>query len=247
MDQRYELTLRRGLQRADGQPIRAALHRTLAMPAFGLTSTWPRHADTNATSEPEIKLAVQRRRPRRRGAAVPAFPRRGGRRIAADVRQGTPEEVGYELGGTSSLRTWAQEFDLARNAGSSASESAADENPTNPIANLLIATPRTPLPLGKGWKLVVGAGLPTPGRALRLREAAEVPVGDVTPFVVTEVVASHYINSGPLIRLSFSKPVPESLTNRIADWLEISPSPTNLTVQAGWRSLVLRGAFQGGD
>ncbi len=59
-------------------------------------------------------------------------------------------------------------------------------------------------------------------------------------------VASHYINSGASIRLSFSKAVPESLTNRIADWLELSPSPTNLTVQPGWRSLLLRGAFQGG-
>ena len=56
LDQRYELKLRPGLQRADGQPAKAALRRTLATPSFGLTATWPRRADTNASSEPEIKL-----------------------------------------------------------------------------------------------------------------------------------------------------------------------------------------------
>ncbi len=187
LDLRYELTLRRGLQRADGQPIRAALRRTLVMPAFGLTSTWPRHADTNATSEPEVKLLFNADVLAGEAQPFMHFRDAAGRRIAADVRQGTPDEMGYELGGTSSMRTWAQEFELAKNAGSSANESAADANPTNPIANMLIVTPHSPLPLGKGWKLVVGAGLPTPDRALQLRETAEVPIGDVTAFVVTDV------------------------------------------------------------
>ena len=107
-------------------------------------------------------------------------------------------------------------------------------------------TPRQTLPLGKGWRLVLGAGMPSLDRAWHLRQAAEVPVGDVTPFVVTEAVAQHLINSGPLIRCFFSKAIPESLTNNAADWLELSPRPTNLTVQVGWRNLTLRGAFTGG-
>ena len=155
------------------------------------------------------------------------------------------EEVGYELGGARSLRTWAQQFARARNSDASGSGSEPDESPTNFVANMLIATPRSQLPLGKGWRLVVGAGLPSADRLLRLREAAEVPVGDVTPFVVTEVTARNYISSGARIRLSFSKPVPESLTNGVPDWLEITPSPTNLMVQTGWRSLTLRGEFKG--
>ena len=85
-----------------------------------------------------------------------------------------------------------------------------------------------------------------PDGTLRLREAAEVPVGDISPFVVTGVAARNYINTGASIQFSFSKPVPESLsTNEVTDWLEITPSATNLDAYTGWRSVTLRGAFQG--
>jgi uncharacterized protein YfaS (alpha-2-macroglobulin family) len=245
LDRKYELNLRRGLQQADGRPVKAALHRTAITPPFGLITTWPRHANTNATSEPEIKLAFNADVRAGEAQSFLYFSDGGWQRIPADVRQGTREEVGYKLGGTRSLRTWAQEFERARDSGSSGSGSTESEDWTNPVANLLIATPRSRLPLGKGWKLVVGAGLPTADRSLHLREAVEVPIGDVTPFVVTEISAGNYINSGASIQFSFSKPVPESLTNNVADWLEVSPSPTNLTVQTGWRSLMLRGVFQG--
>ena len=73
------------------------------------------------------------------------------------------------------------------------------------------------------------------------------PVGDVTPFVVTEVTARNYIGSGARFQFLFSKPVPESLTNGVSDWLEITPCPTNLMAQAGWRSLTLLRGLQGPD
>jgi uncharacterized protein YfaS (alpha-2-macroglobulin family) len=245
LDQRYELKLRLGLQRADGQPAGTALRRTVAIPAFGLTASSPRHADANASSEPEVKLVFNADVRAEDARRFLYFNDNGWQRIAADVRQGTMEETGYDLGGHRSLYTWAQEFQRATNTSSSASESMAGENPTNPVANMLIATPRSALPLGKGWRLVVGPGLPAADRSLRLRKSAEVTIGDVTPFVVTDVTAGNHINSGPSIRFSFSKPVPDSLTNRVADWMEITPDPTNLTVQTGWRSLRLGGAFQG--
>ena len=245
LGRRYELNLRLGLQQADGQPSKAVLHRTVMMPSFGLTTTWPRYANTNASSEPEIKLVFNADVRAEDAQRFLYFRDNGWQRIPADVRQGTMEEAGYELGGTSSLRTWAQEFDRARNTGPSGSGSDGSDNPTNPVANLLIATPRSALPLGKGWKLVVGAGLLTPDHALRLSEAVEVPVGDVTPFGVTGVIAGNYINSGASVLFSFSKPVPSSLTNNVANWLDISPSPTNLTVDIWMRNLVLHGAFHG--
>jgi hypothetical protein len=165
-------------------------------PSFGLTTTWPRQASANATSEPEIKLVFNTDVRAKEAQRFLCFQDGGWQRIPADVRQGTREEAGYEFGGSRSLRTWAQEFDLARSSGHAGSRSERGENPTNAVANLLIATPRSALSLGKGWKLVVGAGLPTPERSLRLREAVEVPVGDVTPFVVTDVIAENHINSG---------------------------------------------------
>ena len=245
LDRKYVLSLRSGLRCADGQPARGALRRTVTTPSFGLTAIWPRQANSNVSSEPEIKLVFNAEVRAEEAQRFLCFSDGGPHRIAADVRQGTREEVGYELGAPGSLRTWAEQFERATNSGPAAVESAASRTPTNPVANLLIATPRSALPLGKGWKLEVGAGLPSANHSSRLRESSEVPIGDITPFVVTDLSARNLILSGPSVRLTFSKPVPETITNHPADWLAITPSPSNLTVQAEWRSLVLRGAFRG--
>ncbi len=245
LDRRYELSLRPRLRRADGQPAKATLHRTLQTPAFGLNSTWPREADPNASSEPEIKLLFNADVRAEDARHFLSFRDGGWQRIPADVRQATVEDAGYELGRSSSWRTWEQEFEWVRRPRSAADQTALEETPANRLANMLVVLPHTRLPLGKGWKLTVGEGLPTAGGSLRLRQAAEVPVGDVTPFGVTDVTPEHYLNMGASIHFSFSKTVPDSLTDHVAAWLKITPAPTNLTAQVGWRNLVLRGAFQG--
>ena len=245
LDQHYDLTLRPGLRRADGQVAKVSLHRTIATPSFGVTSTWPLSADPNASSEPEVKLLFNA--DIRAADAQPFlyFRDRDCHRIPADVRQGTREEVGYELGGIRSLSTWAEQFARERGSGHPGNGSEPDYSPTNAVANMLIATPHSRLTLGKGWRLVIDAGLPCTDRRLRSRETTEVPVGDVTPFVVTLVTAKNYINSGARFLLQFSKSVPESLTNTIPDWLEITPNPTNLIAQPAWRSLTLLGELKG--
>jgi uncharacterized protein YfaS (alpha-2-macroglobulin family) len=245
LDQRYDLTLQAGLKRADGQPARVTLHRTVTTPSFGVTTTWPRSASSNASSEPEIKLLFNADVRAEDAQRCLYFRDDDWHRIPAVVSQGTREEVGYELGGERSLSTWAEQFARASNSNSSGSGSEPGDSPTNFVANMLIAIPRSQLPLGKGWRLVIVTGLPSADRVLRVRETAEVPVGDVTPFVVTEVTVKNYIGSGARFQLLFSKPVPESLTNGVSDWLEITPSPTHLMVQAGWRSLTLLGEFKG--
>jgi uncharacterized protein YfaS (alpha-2-macroglobulin family) len=245
LDRHYELTLRPGLQRADGQPARVSLRRTVTTPSFGVTATWPNSANLNASSEPEIKLLFNADVRAEDAQRSLYFRDESWNRDPADVRQGTVEEMGYELGGARYQSTWAQEFARARNSNPSGSGSEPSYSPTNIVANLLIATPRSQLPLGKGWRLVIGAGLASADRLQRSREAAEVPVGDVTPFVVTEVTARNYISSGARFQLLFSKPVPESLTNLVSDRLEITPCPTNLMVQPGWRSLTLLGELKG--
>jgi alpha-2-macroglobulin len=245
LDTRYDLRLRPGLQCADGRVSKASLYMRLTTPPFGILASLPRRANTNATSEPEVKIAFNAGVRAREAQPFLYFRDVTGRRIAADVRQGLVEEAVYELGGPWSLRTWTQQFSAVKDAEYSRRESEGTDNPTNELSNVLIATPRQALPLGKGWRLVVGAGTPAQDGALHLREAAEVPVGDITPFVVTEATANHYVNSGPWIRLSFSKPVPAVPTNDLAGWMEITPAPTNLTVLSGWRNVTLNGDFKG--
>ena len=56
MDTRYELTLRPRLEQPNGQPANVKLHQILKTPSFSLAAWLPQRANTNATSEPEIKL-----------------------------------------------------------------------------------------------------------------------------------------------------------------------------------------------
>ena len=242
MERRYQLTLRSGLHRADGQPARVSMRRTVATPSFGMTATWPRQPDTNASSEPEIKLSFNADVRAEEAQRFLFFRDASRHRIAADVRQGTQEEAGYEL---RSLSTWAHLFAQARNPNPTGIGSEVADSPTNLVANLLIATPRSRLPLGQGWRLAIEPGLPSANHLWRLRDIAEVPVGNVTPFVVTEVTAGNYIGSGARFHFMFSKPVPDSLTNSVRDWLDISPSPAFLAAQVGWRNLTLLGELKG--
>ena len=245
LDARYTFTLAPGVQRADGQPAGATLRRTLTTPPFGLVACSPSEANMNASSDPEIKLAFNANVGAREAATFMSFRDANGRRIPADVRQGTWDDMVYELGGYSSLLTWSQQYAIAKSSEHSGPENEAEEKPSKEFANILIATPRQPLPLGTGWRLVVAPGTPSLVGTLHLRDAAEVPVGNVTPFVVTEVAANHQIGSGPSIRIFFSKQVPESVTNGITGWMELNPCPTNLTVGTGGASVVLQGDFKG--
>ena len=116
LDTRYDLRLRPGLQRADGQPSRAILHRTLTTPPL---AWWhPRHGEPIPTPLPSRRSSSPSTltfEPERR-SGIAYFQDSSGRRIPADVRQATWEEVGYELGGPWSLRTWTQQFIAAKSS-----------------------------------------------------------------------------------------------------------------------------------
>jgi uncharacterized protein YfaS (alpha-2-macroglobulin family) len=247
LDTRYELSLRQGLHCADGQACAAALHWTLQTPPFGLIAAWPHASETNANSAPEIKLAFNADLNAGEIARFFYFADAAGRRAKAEVRQGTFEELwsNYEID-ASSLGTWKQDAAAMDRPTGNLHPSTAFHDPTNEVPNLLVATPQQALPIGQGWKLVVDSGLPSAGRSLHSRKPSEVPVGNVTPFVVREVEAHHYINYGAYLHLEFSKPIPESLTNDFRDWLVLSDSPTNLQARVRGRYLTLTGDFKGG-
>ena len=98
LDTRYDLRLRPGLRCADGRPAKAVLDRTLTTPPFDLIAFLPRHPDTNATSEPEVKLAFNADIRASEAERFLYFRDEIGRRIPADVRQATVEEIDYPTG-----------------------------------------------------------------------------------------------------------------------------------------------------
>jgi alpha-2-macroglobulin len=244
LDTTYELSLQPGLSCADGRPSDATLHWNVITPSFGVIASWPQHSDTNAGSQPEIKIAFNA--DVRASDAKPFlyFRDRRGRTVSAEVWQGTIEDRSgqYEY---EPLRTWKEDSEMEN-------ESAREDRwrrsaeLTNEVANLLVAAPARALPIGEGWELVLSRGIPTADRSLCTRASSEVPIGDVTPFTVRETEVEHYINAGAWIGILFSKPIPESLTNQFHELVDLDPCPTNLSVSVSGRRLYLSGDFKGG-
>lgn len=248
MNTSYELSLLPGLQCADGERSGATLRWTVTTPPFSVIATWPQQTADNALSEPECKVAFNADVRAADAGRFFSFRDIAGRQIPADVRQGIGDDrySGYGFGGYNSLRTWKQDSATVNQAGTENRETAPSEDPTNEVPNLLIVTPHGPLPIGKGWRLVVASGIPTADGSLRTREQTEIPLGDVTPFVVQQVAAHNYINAGSSIQVEFSKAIPESLTNDFRNLIEMSSAPTNLRVRVYGRRLMFLGDFQGG-
>jgi alpha-2-macroglobulin len=248
METRYALRLAGGLLDAEGQPVRARLQQTLRTPLFALHGFLPSQSNANASAEPEVRLVFN--------AAVAAasanhfieFRDAQGRSVAAEVRQGTLEELpaSYEFGGGVSLRTWSQEFadrQLPSTRKRSAPEEASDSE-TNTVPNFLIASAHQPLPIGQGWQLVLDAGLPAAEANLRLRERQLIPIGDVTPLTLLGTTTHNTVNHTPSVTLTFSKALALSLTNSIAEWVAVEPRPTNLVMQVRGAEVVLEGDFK---
>lgn len=244
----YQLTLRPNLQLDDGRPCNATLHWTVTTPAFDLTAFSPRRADTNASSEPEIQLAFNADVRAAEIAGLLNFRDSSGHRIPADVRQGT----GYDFwsdydGSVDALRTWKQEAaSVSRFAIHDNPAVDESENPTNEIPNMLIVTPRRALPIGNNWKLVVPGGVITADHVPKTLAQHNIPIGNVTPFVVQEIAAYDYLGSGSFVQIDFSKPIPESLTNTFRDLIKLNSAPTNLSARVESSRLILRGNFEGG-
>lgn len=247
LDTTYKLTLKPDLRCADGQRSDSSLRWMVKTPPFGVATAWPNQVDTNATSQPEIKLAFNA--PVRAADAEKyiSFCDLDGHQMMAKVQQGLIENrpFTYEFGGSNPLRTWQESFPGTNQSGAAAIGGIPPESSTNEVPNFLIVTPPQPLPIGHGWKLLVAGGIPAADGLLCSREKTEVPIGDITPFVVQQVTARNYIHSGASIQMLFSKPVPETLTNNFRDWIELTPAPKEVRVRVWGRQLTISGDLKG--
>jgi uncharacterized protein YfaS (alpha-2-macroglobulin family) len=247
MATRYELSLQPRLLQASGQPANVRLHHVLETPAFALSAYLPQQSSTNAKSEPEVKLMFNADVRAEAAAKYIEFRDANGRSVAAEARQGTAEEAPnrWDFRDGEESRTWLQIFaDHVPARRGSRSLRGSEESATNEVPNLLIVTPRKPLPVGDGWRLVVEGGIRAVDERLRLADGVEVALGNVTPFTVGEPIAQNYVGVGPSIRISFSKDIDAALTNSWADWIKVYPAPVNLRADVGGRHIILEGDFK---
>jgi uncharacterized protein YfaS (alpha-2-macroglobulin family) len=236
----YTFTLRRGLTNAAGQPAGPQLRRSLATPAFALLEVVdvPRADDCPAA----LTLRLLFNAPVAAAAAEPffAFESAAGVRIPAVVTQGQMSERRWGFaGGTRELCTWEEWFHTARAVGEGNPAAAS----TNPAPNLLLVSPREPLPPGTNWSLVVRGRLPMAGGGAVLPTERRVALGTVLPFAPVGVSAHNTLGEGRTLRLRFTKRLDPTLATNFAGFLAVSPPVSNLTATVWGTLLSLHGDF----
>jgi alpha-2-macroglobulin len=220
LERRYELSLRSGLAGADGRPSAALLRQRVQMPPFAMVDSIPQSNQRDLSSEEVVTLVFNAPVAAADLAPYIEFRDASGDLRAAEIEQGTNEDV------PGNYRRW----DL----------------PATLVSNSVLAAPKQPLPAGKDWHLVLRPGLPAVEKGLRLRARAEIPLGEVRPFVFTEAIAHHFIQGGASIVLQFSKPVDPALADEWSRWIQLKPVASNITAEIEGRCLSLRGDFQSG-
>ncbi len=138
--------------------------------------------------------------------------------------------------------TWSEAFREHRTTGGvkkpkKQAESDDEEDEPDPTANrgasknMLVVTSGKPLPPGKGWKLVVDAGLPAAAGGYKLAEPFTVEVGEVKSFSVESVEAHNLVYSGKRVQVKFSKALGKAVRKEPAKFVNVAPAVANLKVE----------------
>ena len=237
----YTVRLRSGLVTADGQPLNATLQQRFTTPAFGFVSdSGYRSYDsspTNASSRPSFRLTFNADIATNSAPGYIRFINATGKSIPAEISFGQRWLSDRSRNGSRDNATWAERFPrAATNAEPERLPHKSDPDQLIPTPNVLHVTPARPLPAGLGWKLVVESGLPSADGQFRLAKSESFPIGDVQPFVVTEITTLSQINSDREIRIWFNKQLsPELLGTNALDWFAVDPPVEDLELhQNSW-------------
>jgi len=164
------------------------------------------------------------------------FSSESGQRVAARLVRPTFAQVGYIA---NSYPSWP-----ARNSQAPALELSAE----SPIAHTLIASPVTPLPVGKKWAISTRSGLPNLSATARLTEDSSYQIGDVVPFKIGEIIPTIEVNLPRQIDLKFNQHLAETLPDDfLTSSIDITPRPENLTAKSANNQVTLHGDFSASD
>ncbi len=163
-------------------------------------------------------------------ASFVSFSSKSGQRVAARLEQATVARAGYHA---ANHKTWASRFP---------NTPAVETTPASAISNILIATPRSPLPVGEDWVITLLKGLPNGSNAASTREDSTYEIGRVEPFRVTAIKSLQTVDEPRGIVIGFNHLLTDSLpVDFLAKCLEISPRPENLSAKTADRKIHLSG------
>ncbi len=161
-----------------------------------------------------------------------SFSAENGQRVAAHLEQATAARAGYLA---NNYKSWT-----ARSSPASATDTSSEKL----IPNIIIATPASPLPVGKNWSISTLKGLPNLASNTRLAEDTTNNIGDVTPFEVSKIESYVAADEPRKINLTFNQPVTEKLPdNFLAACVDVSPRPENLSATVEDNQISLSGNF----
>ncbi len=248
LGRKYSFTLRADLRKPDGKSLVARLSCIMETPPLSITDVCMREtASTNASAEPIFLLQFN--------AAVRAedvwsyleFRNGTGERVPAEARHAKANDYFYhhleDRGGDRSTLTWREQFYAMANK--HALSASPNESAVAPILNRLVITPKKPLTIGTGWKLVVAKGVPSTETDSRLPKALEIGIGNILPFKVAEVTAHNGLSNGKRVAIAFTKPISSDITRtNVSDWVSVAPEPKNLSATTTGNEIHLSGDFQ---
>jgi len=239
MGAEYSFSLRRKMvdgrgQEVDAGPIGKILAEPFRLEAFVRLSRWSvgysaRSGKHCLRFNDEIKAAE--------AAGYLVYENAGKERIAASVRQATVGDLDNagQMG-----KSWRER----RGASGAPSGEEPAASPETVLDNAIIVTPLVPLPPGKGWRLVVGAGLPSASGGGKLGENLSDAIGDVMPFALAAAQAVTVVNEPRRIDLRFNHRLPTDLEPaEIAKFVTVNPAPNDLKFVVDGNVLSIEGDF----
>jgi len=238
-----QVSLRPDLAPLKGEVLPADWKAFVNPPPFALKA-WTAlssYSTDNASAEPRYALLFNADVNLADVAEHLAFTRAGGNETIRakvelpDAKRRALNYFGTWLGQRDSTLTWAERF------------RTGDKTPPGVRGNQVFVQPEKPLPVGAGWRLIVPAGLPAREGDLHLLTTAEIPVGTVQPFVVSEVVASNSVEEGRRLVIEFNKAVADDLKpETIGRWISVTPPPAKVEVAVTGALVTFSGSFDRG-
>lgn len=242
MAQRYTLSLA-PLKSPDGAPVAARLTRQIQTPGLEVL-TRPSQAETNATARPQFAIHFNADVDPAAIAPFVAFADADGRTATAAL---APFSSYYSLAGyyadSPAFAPWHLRFPGAHGP---ADEPTFSPDGRIPVPNAIRIQSQSPLPPGKGWRLLLKRGLPAAGGAATLAHDAIFPIGDIQPLRVASVETSSVIGPRRSIHVQFNKPIGYARKDDLAKVVALDPAPPDLTLASDYNSIAIGGTFAPG-
>jgi uncharacterized protein YfaS (alpha-2-macroglobulin family) len=240
MSTTYVFTMKPGLTHIDGSAVPAGNFARLESETFrplGWNPVGNRYSPNYSTSSASwivyFNDAIDP------ALIAPSFDFRsdGGLVVKASVQPVTWQGMGYYERSTT---TWASRW---KPANESTPPAQSDLTP-----HAVMVTPVSILPPAKNWKLVLKSGLSNKSATARTNETLHYTIGNIDPFLVSDIQAVTEINGPRAISIHFNAPLAKMLPNNfLTELLLISPRPENLQARVDGRTLHITGNLDDAD